>query len=88
MPQLKQTTSLQDIKERLQVSVDEMKAVTNWEVGYRTALENVIKDIDAQGLRKERQDLITAHHDGQLDGVIKTPSLKDAEDYYTNTFKQ
>lgn len=86
MPPLKQTTALQDIKERLQVMVDDMKAITNWEVGYRTAMQNVIKDIDAQGLDKERQDLINAFEGGY--SAAYKGNGKTGNDYFTNTFNQ
>lgn len=49
---------------------------------------SIVKAEATELLNKERQDLIIAHHDGQLDGSIKTPSLKAAEEYFNEIFKQ
>lgn len=89
MPTLKQTTALHDLKERLQVVVDDLKGHTGYyDSGYRTAVENVIKDIDAQVLEKEKQQLCDFWIEGNKQGwEQQTDRPDDAEKFYNSTFQ-
>ena len=63
---MKTKTAMQELKEKLQVVVDELNdALPNTDqYGYRGAMENVIKDINAQMLAKESQQIVDAYADG------------------------
>jgi hypothetical protein len=58
----KERTAMAQLKDKLQVVVDSLKdAVPETDqYGYRSAMENVIKDIDAQMLELERKQIVEA----------------------------
>lgn len=73
-------TAMQILKEKLIfVSKD-----TETPKDYALACENIIKDIDAQLLEIEKQQIITAHREGQEFSLIE--GLPDSDGYYFNTY--
>jgi hypothetical protein len=84
-------TAMQQLKDKLQVVVADLKDAVSGtdQYGYRSAMENVIKGIDAQMLETERQQIIDArisvtglNHASPTDDN----SLEDAEQYYSNKY--
>ena len=63
---MKTKTAMQELREALQSVVDDLDGVVHGtdQYGYRSAMENVIKDINAQMLAKESQQIVDAYADG------------------------
>lgn len=82
---MQQVTALTQLKEKLQVVVDSLEAAVHGtdQYGYRAAMENVIKDIDAQMLEVEKQQIIDAFDEG-ADRNIPI----EGQQYFKQTFKQ
>jgi len=85
-------SAMTELKDKLQVVVDELadaKPQTD-QYGYREAMQNVIKDIDAQMLEKERQQNIKCVFAGMKfmaeDLGEQESNYQIAEKVYTNTF--
>lgn len=82
-------TAMQELKEKLQVVIDElndnMPIVDTQEYGYRLAMENVIKDIDAQMLEQEKQQIIDAWQEGYYAESDNEPN--DSYGYFDKTFE-
>jgi len=82
-------SAMTELKDKLQVVVDELadaKPQTD-QYGYREAMQNVIKDIDAQMLEKERQQIIDAFDTGFYNGD-DWHEPHEGETYFTTTFTQ
>ena len=84
---------MQILKDKLQVVVDEMHDVVPGtdQYGYRSAMQNVINDIDAQMFACERKMLVEArlsvtglNHASPTDDN----SLEEAEQYFDNKFSK
>ncbi len=87
---MEKQTALMQLKEKLQTVVDELKDSEPGtdQYGYRSAMENVIKDIDANMLPLEKQQIVEAvwfGHDNKPD-IIHVPE-SFGEDYFESTYK-
>ena len=85
MPEEK--TAMQQLKEKLQVVVDglEKAEYRTDQYGYRSAMENVIKDIDAQMLGIEKQQHIENFTAGMW--AYSDDINSKGEDYFNQKFK-
>jgi HEPN domain-containing protein len=82
-------SAMMQLKEKLQLEIENITKCVNQDEhlkGYKTAFENIVKDIDAQMLEMEKQNIIDAYLDARLEGEFKEPT--DGEDYYNQTFNQ
>ena len=84
---MEKQTALMQLKEKLQKVVDEIGNTTSArEFGYREACESIIKDINAQMLAIEKQQIVDAHYHGQ-DYTEGDPVYSAAEQYFESTYK-
>ena len=76
-------TALQQLKEKLQTVVDDLKdAIPGTDqYGYRDAMRNVILDIDMQMIPVERDAIVEAHKAGD-----PFNNIHDAEQYYETMY--
>lgn len=84
---MKQKTAMQQLKEKLQDVINDLsdaKPGTD-PYGYRGAMQNVVKDIDAQMLELEKKQIIEAFKEGDLDPT-EYHKYDNAEQYYNQTF--
>ena len=60
-------TAMQMLRDKLQVVVDDLKDAVSGtdQYGYRSAMENVVKDIDAQMMETERKQLAKSFYAGK-----------------------
>jgi hypothetical protein len=89
---MEKQTAMMQLKEKLQTVVAELKDAEPGtdQYGYRSAMENVIKDIDAQMLAIEKQQIVDAFNIGFEDGYLAPlfeEKFTQGEQYYTETFK-
>ena len=94
----KQTTAMQDLKQSLKEAIDTVFETSinsvEYRTGYRDALYNVINDIEAQRLEKERQQMQDIFKNSRTiisdcevwncEGSVK--KYESFEQYYTETF--
>lgn len=85
-------TAMVQLKEKLQVVVDSLEDAVHGtdQYGYRGAMENVIKDIDAQMLGIEKQQIMKAVND-TFESTLTCPEGKmdtpiDGIDYYNHFY--
>lgn len=71
-------TALNELKEKLQDVIDHFEC----SVEYKEALNNVIIDIDAQMLEKEKQQIIEAFNDG-----AEICAENEGQVYFTETYE-
>jgi len=89
-------TAMKELRDKLQIVIGETEedfsdGTTNqYNMGYKEAMVNVVKDIDAQMLTKEKQHII----DARMDGISKALSMEidkvgtsSSENYYNQSFK-
>lgn len=83
----KEVTAMAILRQKLQIVVDKLHdtEITPKSEGYCDALENVIKDIDAQMMDKEREQIVEAVEYGFRDAQSVNPD-KTFEEYYNNTY--
>lgn len=76
-------SAMMQLKEKLQLEIENITKCVNQDEhlkGYKTAFENIVKDIDAQMLEMDKQNIIDAYNEGRGDN--------GGEDYYNQTFNQ
>ena len=86
---MKQKTAMQELKEKLQIVVDDLHncMVGTSESGYCLAMQNVIKDIDAQMLQFEREQIEAAFKSGNYNfNGQGLREFKDGHDYYQQKY--
>lgn len=87
---------MMQLKEKLQLEIENITKCVNQDEhlkGYKTAFENIVKDIDAQMLEMEKQNIIDAYVKGCENTYGNDepdsgyPDSEEAEYYYNQTFK-
>jgi hypothetical protein len=80
-------TAMQMLRDKLQVVVNELTGVVHGtdQYGYRGAMENVIKDIDAQMMDIEKEQIYNAFVAGSERGTGEIPF--NCEQYFDQTYK-
>lgn len=80
-------SAMQELRNKLQIVIDEIEedfldgTLNQYGIGYKEAMVSVVKDIDAQMLTKEKQQIIDAYEKGD-----KYKFEIPGEDYYTQTY--
>jgi len=77
-------TAMMQLRDKLEAVLKGKFNFTNYDEGYKTALENVIKDIDAQMLAIEKEQYFNAFVAGSERGTGEIPF--NCEQYYSQTF--